>query len=242
MAQEPAELQSSELGTRMGSGGMRCAGRQRCCVQRKQHQKPRGSAQSAEGPSAFLQETKGSSCASPNPREPLQQHQAGELLLCQYCRAGRSRGKHKGVLSTLLKQASCRVLQPVSPSPWDTSTHTQTSHFLGRDTRHPCCRAVGNVTRQKQRSPCALLRNSVSVSAWCKVQAWLIPGGAREPPHATWSDPSLVLTAKAKSSGVSGEAEVHPWDVHSAQILPSPAPQSSAQALLPRRVGVPECP
>lgn len=84
MAQEPAHhrLHSSELGTGMGSEETRCAGRQSRCGERKQHQKHGGSAQTAEGPSAFLQETQGSSCVSPNPKEPLQQqHQAGELLV-----------------------------------------------------------------------------------------------------------------------------------------------------------------
>lgn len=122
-------------------------------------------------------------------------------------------------------------------------THTQTAAAcsLGRDTWHPHCGAAGNDKRQKQRSPCAPLRNSVSVNAWCKVQAWLIPGVHERPPTPR-GQTHLLCSLQRQRALVCEEAEAGPWDVHSARILPTPASQRSAQALVPRRVGVPECP
>lgn len=81
-------------------------------------------------------------------------------------------------LHTLKMHQLQRFCSTCPPSPWNTSTHTQTAapQLLGRDTGHPHCRAVGNVTRKKQRSSRALLRSSVSVNARGKVQVWLIPG------------------------------------------------------------------
>lgn len=95
--------------------------------------------------------------------------------------------------------------------------------------------------RQKQRSPCAPLRNSVSVNAWCKVQAWLIPGVHERPPTPR-GQTHLLCSLQRQRALVCEEAEAGPWDGHSARILPTPASQRSAQALVPRRVGVPERP
>lgn len=168
---------TAELGTGRSKDGQR--GDKVCReAEPKAHQKHRGSAQTAEGLSAFLQKTQAAPVCLQIPRSSSSSTRPG----CRSCISAAKQAGAEGTqgcpLHTLKTSQLQRLLQHVSPSPWNTSTHTQpaTPHILGSDTLTG--RAVGNVTRQKQRSPCAPLRNSASINAWCKVQAWLMPGGA----------------------------------------------------------------
>lgn len=224
----------------MDSGGTRCAERQSRCVQRKQHKKHRGSAQTAEGPSGFLQETQGSPCVSKSQGVPAAAPGQGAAPVSAL---QSRRGTQRCPLHTLVTSQLQRLLQHVSPSPWNTSTHTHKQLLPTplEGTHGTLTAGQLEMIRQKQRSPCAPLRNSVSVNAWCKVQAWLIPGVHERPPTPR-GQTHLLCSLQRQRALVCEEAEAGPWDVHSARILPTPASRRSAQVLVPRRVGVPERP